>query len=38
MICVTGSIFTVGEAKQYLENEPNFKTNFSPSSRPNLNG
>jgi dihydrofolate synthase/folylpolyglutamate synthase len=38
MICVTGSIFTVGEAKQYLENELNFKTNFSPSTRPHLNG
>ena len=36
--CITGSIFTVGEAKQYLENEPDFKTNFSPLSGTNLNG
>ncbi|MBT3515759.1 MAG: bifunctional folylpolyglutamate synthase/dihydrofolate synthase [Nitrospina sp.] len=38
MICVTGSIFTVGEAKQYFDNEPNFKTNFSPSTNLHLSG
>ena len=38
MVCITGSIFTVGEAKQYLENESAFKTNFSPSTGLHLNG
>ena len=38
MVCITGSIFTVGEAKQYLENESDFKTNFSPSTGLHLNG
>jgi len=38
MVCVTGSIFTVGEAKQYLENESDFKTNLSPSTDLHLNG
>ena len=38
MVCVTGSIFTVGEAKQYLENESDFKTNLSPSTGLHLNG
>ena len=37
MVCITGSIFTVGEAKQYLENESDFKTNFSPSTGLHLN-
>ena len=36
MVCITGSIFTVGEAKQYLENEPDFKTNFSPATGVHL--
>ena len=38
MVCITGSIFTVGEARQYLENESDFKTNFSPSTGLHLNG
>jgi dihydrofolate synthase/folylpolyglutamate synthase len=38
MVCITGSIFTVGEAKQYLENESDFKTNFSHSTGLHLNG
>jgi dihydrofolate synthase / folylpolyglutamate synthase len=38
MICITGSIFTVGEAKQYLENESDFKSNLSPSTGLHLNG
>jgi dihydrofolate synthase/folylpolyglutamate synthase len=38
MVCITGSIFTVGEAKQYLENESDFKTNFFPSTGLYLNG
>ena len=37
MVCITGSIFTVGEAKQYLENESDFKTYFSPSTGLHLN-
>ncbi len=37
MICITGSIFTVGEAKQYLENEFDFKTNYSPSTDLHFN-
>ena len=38
MVCITGSIFTVGEAKKYLKNEPNFKTSLSPSGDIHLNG
>jgi dihydrofolate synthase / folylpolyglutamate synthase len=38
MICITGSIFTVGEAKKYLDNEFNFKTNFFPPTGLHLNG
>ena len=38
MVCITGSIFTVGEARQYLENESDFKTNFTPSTGLHLNG
>jgi dihydrofolate synthase/folylpolyglutamate synthase len=33
IVCITGSIFTVGEAKQYFEeNEPDFKNNIPASS------
>ena len=32
MVCITGSMFTVGEAKQYFKNEPDFKTNYFPST------
>ena len=38
MVCITGSIFTVGEAKHYLENESDFKTTISPSTGLHLNG
>ena len=38
MVCITGSIFTVGEAKQYLDNESDFKNNFSPPTGLHLNG
>jgi dihydrofolate synthase / folylpolyglutamate synthase len=38
MICITGSIFTVGEAKQYLENEFDFKNSFYPSTDLHLDG
>ena len=38
IVCITGSIFTVGEAKQYLENEPDFKAGFPPSTDVHLNG
>ena len=38
MVCITGSIFTVGEAKHYLENEPDFKTTIPPSTGLHLNG
>jgi len=37
LACITGSIFTVGEAKKYFKNESNFKTNLSPSTGNNLN-
>jgi dihydrofolate synthase/folylpolyglutamate synthase len=36
--CITGSIFTVGEAKNYFKNELYFKTNLSPSADTYLNG
>ena len=38
MVCITGSIFTVGEARHYLENESDFKTTISPSTGLHLNG
>ena len=38
IVCITGSIFTVGEAKKYLKNEPDFKTSLSPSADIHLNG
>ena len=38
MVCITGSIYTVGEAKQYFKNEHDFKTNFSPSASIHPNG
>ena len=38
IVCITGSIFTVGEAKKYLKNEPDFKTSLSPSGDIHLNG
>ena len=37
LACITGSIFTVGEAKKYFKNESDFKTNLSPSTGNNLN-
>ncbi len=37
MVCITGSIFTVGEAKQCLEDEFNYKTNFNPPTFSNPN-
>jgi dihydrofolate synthase/folylpolyglutamate synthase len=38
IVCITGSIFTVGEAKKYLKNDPDFKTSLSPSGGIHLNG
>ena len=38
IVCITGSIFTVGEAKKYLKNDPDFKTSLSPSGDIHLNG
>ena len=38
IVCITGSIFTVGEAKQYLINEPDNKINSSPFTGLHLNG
>ena len=38
MVCITGSIFTVGEAKQYLEDEFNYKTNNTPPTFSHPNG
>ena len=38
MVCITGSIFTVGEARHYLENESDFKTTIFPSTGLHLNG
>ena len=32
MILITGSMFLVGEVKQYLINEINYKTTYSPSN------
>lgn len=37
IVCITGSIFTVGEARQYFEKEPDFKTNLPPISGIHLN-
>jgi len=37
MVCITGSIFTVGETKRYLKNEPDCKTIFSPPTGTHLN-
>jgi len=38
IVCITGSIFTVGEAKKYLKNESDFKTSLSPSADIDFNG
>jgi len=38
IVCITGSIFTVGEAKKYFKNESDFKTNLSSSTGIHLNG
>jgi dihydrofolate synthase/folylpolyglutamate synthase len=32
LVCITGSIFTVGETQQYLRNEPAFKISSSSSN------
>ncbi|KMP11883.1 hypothetical protein UZ36_02905 [Candidatus Nitromaritima sp. SCGC AAA799-C22] len=32
LVCITGSVFTVGEARQFLQNETNFKSDFSSST------
>ena len=39
LVCITGSIFTVGEAKKYFaENESDFKINLPTSSGIHLDG
>ena len=37
IVCITGSIFTIGEAKLFLKNEPNFKNNFYTSTDIHIN-
>jgi dihydrofolate synthase/folylpolyglutamate synthase len=32
LVCITGSIFTVGETQQYLRDEPDFKISSSSSN------
>lgn len=37
IVCITGSIFTVSEAKQSIENETNYNPNLSPPTNFHLN-